>query len=77
MAAFVVWPWWVSSCRGHDGCVTPYGVAVVVVALHGGIVVAVVAPCVVLRSRPSCYVVLWLWRVLLHCMVSSHHHYGW
>ena len=30
-------------CHSHDGCVTPHGVAVAVVVLHGGVMVAVVA----------------------------------
>jgi hypothetical protein len=84
VAMFVVWPrWvssrcvvlrWVSSCRGHDGCVTPHGVAVAVVALHGGVVVTVVAPHVVSRSQPSRRVVLWSWRVSSCHMVLLHHH---
>ncbi len=35
-------------CCGRDGCVTQCDVTVTVVALHGGVVVAVVAPHVVL-----------------------------
>ena len=81
MAAFVAWLWWVSSCcvvsrwvsscHGRNGCVTPCGVTVAVVTLHGGVIVMVVTLRVVSRSWPSCRVVLWLWRV------SSHHHHGW
>jgi hypothetical protein len=87
MAAFVVWPWWVLSCcvvswwvslcHGHDGCVTPCGVAVTVVALHGGVVVMVIALRVVSRSQPLHHMVLWSWRVLSRSVASSHHHHSW
>jgi len=37
-------------CYGHDGCVTPQGVAVAVVVLHGGVIVTGIAPCVVSQA---------------------------
>ena len=88
-AMFVAWPQWVSShyvvsqrvssCRGRDGCVTPCGAAVAVVALHGGVVVMVITLCVVSRSRSSHHVVVWSCRMASSSLSSpsSHCHCGW